>query len=598
MEVINEIKGKIEAQRSYVLEAGAGSGKTYALIQTINYLLESKGKSLQLKNQKIVCITYTNVAKNEIIERLENNPLVLVSTIHEFLWDCIKSYNKQLLIEFDAINTIYHETKPDKYVLKLIERITTVDYNDRAYSDFEDGKVGHDDLITLANRMFSNHSLLTTILASKHPYILVDEYQDTAPETISSLLDFLLPRNKTKIVIGFYGDSHQKIYNTGIGTLKSYVDAKAIDLITKLENYRSSQNVVELLNNVRKNIKQVIPDDIKKIEGSVQFMNCTNYPNKTTGQKVKEYEDSLIPIKNANYDTIINELEKKGWDFGPGSEDKILIIANSRVARRGGFGNLYNIYSRRYGLGGNDALLKRENPITAFFVGSMDKKTSTERQTGIEHLVSFFEEDSYSDIVNFFKKNGVQSITLKRHSDKKIITNKIEELITIRKSKTVKDVFDFVVDNKLATLSTGVIKFFDRINAPLEGLDDELKTRIEKDIAFHTALMALPYLEFINLFKHTQNQNVFSTKHGTKGEEYRNVLVVIDDTSWKTQYNFEKYFDDSDEKGDRKERTKNLFYVSCSRAKENLVVLGLSKMGNEAMFTVQKWFGKDNTKWI
>ncbi|MBU2998132.1 ATP-dependent helicase [Cellulophaga baltica] len=596
MEAINQIKEKIETQRSYVLEAGAGSGKTYALIQTINYILELKGKSLQLKNQKIVCITYTNVAKNEIIERLENNPLVLVSTIHEFLWDCIKSYNKQLIIEFDAINTIYHETKPDKYSLMLIERIITVEYNDRAYSDFENGKVGHDDLINLANRMFSNHNLLTTILASKHPYILVDEYQDTAPETIYSLLDFLLPRNKEKIVIGFYGDSHQKIYNTGIGSLHAYVDAKTIDIITKLENYRSSQSVIGLLNNVRTNIKQVIPDDIKKIEGSIQFINCTNYPDKTTGQKVKEYEDSLVPIKNANYDTLITELEKKGWNFGPESEDKILIIANSRVAKRGGFGNLYSIYSRRYGLGGNDALLKRENPITAFFVGSMDKKTSNERRTGIEHLVSFFEENSYSDIVNLLKRNGTQSINLKKHPDKKVITDKIEELITIRKSKTVKDVFDFAIDNKLAMLSTGVIKFLDRINTPLDSIEDELKIRIEKDIIFHNALMAMPYSEFINLFKHTQNQNVFSTKHGTKGEEYRNVLVVIDDTSWKGQYNFENYFNDTDDNIDRKERTKNLFYVSCSRAKENLVVLALSKMGNEAMSTIQNWFGKNNIK--
>ena len=107
MKAIDQIKEKIEAKLSYVLEAGAGSGKTYALIQTINYILETKGKEIKLLNQKIVCITYANVAKNEIIERLENNPLVLVSTIHEFLWDCIKLFNKQLVNEFDAMNTIY-----------------------------------------------------------------------------------------------------------------------------------------------------------------------------------------------------------------------------------------------------------------------------------------------------------------------------------------------------------------------------------------------------------------------------------------------------------------------------------------------------------
>ena len=593
MKAIDQIKEKIEAKLSYVLEAGAGSGKTYALIQTINYILETKGKEIKLLNQKIVCITYTNVAKNEIIERLENNPLVLVSTIHEFLWDCIKLFNKQLVNEFDAMNTIYHERKPEKHTLGLIDRIKNVEYNDRAYSDFEEGKVGHDDLIVLAHRMFSNHQVLTTILASKYPYILVDEYQDTAEETIQCLLDFLLSRNKKKALIGFYGDSHQKIYNSGIGSLTTYVDSNIIALITKPENYRSSEGVIQLLNKIRTNITQSIPDGVEKTKGSIRFINCMNYPEKTKKQGIKAYEDSLIPTKNDNYDKIISDLEKKGWDFGPGSQDKILIIANSRVAQRGGFGDLYSIFSRRYGLGGNDALLKRENPITAFFVGSMDKKTSTERATGIEHLVSFYEQGSYNDIVNFLKQNGIQSLHLKKHSDKKVITDKLEELISIRESKTVKEVFDFAIENKLSMLSTGASKFFDRINTPLEGLDEELKDRIQRDIVFHDSLMALPYIEFIQLFKHTQNQNVFSTKHGTKGEEYRNVLVVIDDTSWKTQYNFENYFNDSETIQERKERTKNLFYVSCSRAKENLVVLALSSMGDEAMTKVHSWFGEN-----
>ena len=66
----------IEERKSFVLEAGAGSGKTYALIQTLNYLIQHKSENLKIANQKIVCITYTNVAKNEIIDRIENNELV------------------------------------------------------------------------------------------------------------------------------------------------------------------------------------------------------------------------------------------------------------------------------------------------------------------------------------------------------------------------------------------------------------------------------------------------------------------------------------------------------------------------------------------
>lgn len=595
MEAIDQIKEKIFQNRSFVLEAGAGAGKTYALIQTINYLIEKKGAELKLNNQKIVCITYTNVAKNEIIDRLENNPLVLVSTIHEFLWDCIKLFNNQLIIEFDAINTIKHEAKPEKFVLGLAERLQSVEYSDRAYSDFEKGTVGHDDLITLSLKMFEHYELLTSIIASKYPYLFVDEYQDTAPEIIIAFLDFLLPRNDGIILLGFYGDSHQKIYNTGVGSLQNYVDANNIDIIHKTENYRSSQEIIDLLNNIRTNIQQEIPAGVVKINGSVKFINCLNYPEKEKKQKVKDYEDSLIPIKNANYTSVINELQDKGWKFGANSQDKILIIANSRVARRGGFGNLYSVYNKRFLLGAVDALIKREHPLTSLFVGSMDKKTSIERKTGIEHLVLFFSNNSFNEISNFLKRNGSHSTSLKKHSDKVVINEKIEGLVTARKTKTVKEVLEYALEHKLILLSEGMTRLLEKIKKDTEGLLDEEKSKIEKEKSFYDAVMALPYKEVIALFKYTQSQNVFSTKHGAKGEEYRNVLVVIDDTSWKSQYKFESFFDGTDTSEARQERTKKLFYVSCSRAKENLVVLALSKMQESAMQTIADWFGNDNT---
>ena len=594
MEAIDQIKEKISQKKSFVLEAGAGAGKTYALIQTINYLIEVKGAELALNNQVVVCITYTNVAKNEIINRLENNPIILVSTIHEFLWDCIKSFKKQLVIEFDAINTIKHKEKPEKYDLKLADRISRVEYTDRPYSDFEAGVVGHDDLITLALRMFQNYILLTDILSSKYPFLLIDEYQDTAPETILALLDNLLSRNKEKVVLGFYGDSHQKIYDTGVGSLQNYVDKSSLYLIKKEENYRSSKSVINLLNNIRTNIKQVIPYDTEEVEGSIEFINCTNYPEQEKNQNKTTYEKSLIPNKNSNYETVISKLTESGWDFGPGSPDKILIIANSRVAEKGGFGDLYSLFSRRYGQSANDMLLKRESPLISLFTGSLDRKTSIERKNGVEHLMTYFENKDYGNLSLLLRANGIQAVNLKKHDDKGTISKKLEELKVLRVERSVKDVFDFCIENKLIVQSKRLQKLIEKISTNLENLNDEQKAKIERDSILFNSFMALPYIEVINFFKHTQNENVFSTKHGTKGEEYRNVLVVIDDTNWKQKYNFENYFDNSEKRLDRLNRTKNLFYVSCSRAKENLVVLALSEMGENAMVTISKWFGTEN----
>jgi len=600
MEVFEKIKQLILDKKSFVLEAGAGSGKTYTLIQTLNYLLQNKSEILKYKNQKIVCITYTNVAKNQIIERIQNNPLVAVSTIHEFLWDCIKSFNQQLIAEFDNVNTDRHNEKPDKVeLLNLLEKIKAVEYEDWVFSEYEQGKVGHDDLIVLSKKMFEANELLTSIIAEKYPYIFIDEYQDTAEDTVISLIDCLLERNKDKLIIGFYGDSYQKIYDTGIGSLQEYVDKNKVTLITKPENYRSSEEVIKLLNNVRDNIKQVIPESKDIVSGSVKFINCENYPGRAAKQKITEYEQSLIPIKNNNYDLVKKALEDKGWNFGKNSEDKILIIANSRVSQRGGFGQLYKVYSKRYGQLTNDKLLKRDHPLTTLFVGTIDKKTSIEREIGIEHLVKFYQKRDYGNLISFLKKNSALSTNLKYHKDKKEITDKIDELIKIREYKTVKEVLDFVDSNGLIVFNQGTQKLIEKTKINLDDISDEdEKKKIIKDADFFNTLISLQYEEVINLFKHSQNENVFSTKHGTKGEEYRNVLVIIDDTSWKQMYNFQNFLDNTEDKPDRKLRSKNLFYVSCSRAKENLVVLALSTMEDAAMEVIKDWFEVKNVSTI
>ncbi|UZO79557.1 AAA family ATPase [Aquimarina sp. ERC-38] len=595
MTAIKQIIKHIEDNKSFVLEAGAGSGKTYTLIQTINHVLEIRGKSLKLNNQRIVCITYTNVAKNEIIERLENNLLVIVSTIHEFLWDCIKRFNKQLIIELDLLNETMLIDKPEKYKTGLKDRIKEVTYDDSGYRDFEQGSLHHDDVITLSLQMFNNYTALTHILSQKYPYLFIDEYQDTASETVDAIVNHLLERNKTKLLVGFYGDSYQKIYDEGIGSLQSYIDENKLELVTKNDNYRSSECIVYLLNNIRDNITQTIPENKVNIKGSVQFINCTNDLIQPK-EKVTHYRARIAPKKDLDYNSIVAKLETEGWDFSEFGDDKILIIANSKVAERAGFLSLYRLFVKRYSLSAKEALLKRENIFSSYFMGSTDKKTSKERETGIEHLVSFWEQKNYNRVIKYLKQQGVFS-SLTKHSDKQEIENKLEELTALRTTGTVQDVFDFCQTNQLSLCSRNLQRFLEKVKIDIESItDDEEKRRATKNKAFYDSLMHINYNEIICAFKHIQEQTSYSTKHGTKGEEYRNVLVVIDDTSWVAKYNFEKFFNDTDDKEDRKLRTKNLFYVSCSRAKENLVVLALSEMGESAMNKIKKWFGAVNVE--
>ncbi|KAA6315828.1 ATP-dependent DNA helicase PcrA [termite gut metagenome] len=403
MNAFEQIIGHIENSKSFVLEAGAGSGKTYTLIQTLNYLIEHKGDLLKKSNQKIVCITYTNVAKNEINDRIENNDLVLVSTIHEFLWNSIKQYQKQLKKELCKLNEINLERDKAKgktdsrYIENLVDRIDSIDkveYNDTSFNDFEKGIIQHDDVIEIVKLMYENYLLLTDILSEKFPYLFVDEYQDTASATITCLIDYLLNRNLCKIILGFYGDSHQKIYDYGVGDLEKYYVSNGgfIELVKKEENYRSSLSVVNLLNNFRKNIQQ-IPQTAS--EGSVKFIYWKEHPEKLK-KDIRKYNTEISIFKNQFYDAVISKLSANGWVFDGASNDKgkVLVLANSRVAQRAGFGNLYSIFSRRFGQSTKERLLDRNHPLLTFFVGTIDKKTSQERKTGLEHLISFWNESN------------------------------------------------------------------------------------------------------------------------------------------------------------------------------------------------------------
>ena len=591
MDTIAAIIDNLKSNESFVLEAGAGSGKTFALIQTLQFLISNKSSELVQKRQKIVCITYTNVAKNEIKQRIKNNKLIKVLTIHEFLWETIGSFRTQLIKQLSELNEALRADKPDKYNENLEFRINEVIYDEYPFRDFENGKIHHDDVISLAYMMIKNYPTLSRIIVQKYPYIFIDEYQDTAPEIVEALICYTLERFPKEITLGFYGDSYQKIYDSGMGSLQTYIDAKKLNLITKEENYRSSKSVRELLNNFRGNIKQIKPENKDEIIGSIEFINCTNYPAKGD-KKVKEYENSLLDIKDANYDYVISQLLEKGWNFSNNGKDKVLIIANSKVASRAGFGNLYQAYNKRF-FDAKEELLKRKNNFIRLFIGSVDNKTSIERRTGIEHLVFDYQNNDVRSVIDFLNKTSPGSGALKKHSDKKRINDKLKELIQLRESGTIEDVFNFCKTKNLIKISHSLQRKFDFILKPPDDLDEAELKRQNKEIEFYKTINGLPYTEVIALSNHVNDQNPFTTKHGTKGEEYNNVLVVIDDTSWKSKYNFAKFISNTDDKPDRLMRTRNLFYVSCSRAIENLVVLSLSEMNDNTMEIVKTWFGND-----
>ena len=111
-------------------------------------------------------------------------------------------------------------------------------------------------------------------------------------------------------------------------------------------------------------------------------------------------------------------------------------------------------------------------------------------------------------------------------------------------------------------------------------------------------LRAVPYQEIVALCRYLSCHSPFETKHGVKGTEFENVVVVVG-RGW-NRYNFnamlELATDDPQIPTNKQaafERNRNLFYVTCSRPKRRLAVLFTQQLSASAMQTLSNWFGDD-----
>lgn len=112
----------------------------------------------------------------------------------------------------------------------------------------------------------------------------------------------------------------------------------------------------------------------------------------------------------------------------------------------------------------------------------------------------------------------------------------------------------------------------------------------------------IAFVEVQNLYKYIEGHMPFSTQHKIKGLEFKNVLIVLHNGGW-NNYNFEYLFNrnvDAMLTPAQKRsypnilrRTQKLFYVCCTRAKDNLVVYYPSP-SDEVLEGAVSLFGRDN----
>ena len=564
-EAMNKIYDCLNRGNSFVLEAGAGAGKTYSLIKTLEYLISKRGNNLLRNNQQIACITFTNVACDEIREELSDHPAVLVSTIHSFCWSLIKHF--QLILW----EKLHHLPKwEERLAAVTIKHPVKIDY-ELGYREVDNEKIllGHDDVILLTIQLMENIKF-RRIISSRYPILFIDEYQDTNKAFADSLLKYFL-EEKSNMIVGFFGDSWQKIYDNGCGTIVN----KNLIRIDKRSNFRSCKTIVDVLNQIRPELKQVVKDPHST--GYVKVFHTNDWKGKRLEDK--NWKDDLpSEVARSAVDVTEEILTKDGWDFSP-ERTKILMLTHKLLAHEQGYSGIENVFQGR-----SEFFVKLEDPHLHFFV-----KT-------VEPVCVAFENKKYGDMFNLLERRtpGIRSI-----DDKKIWHEDMATLLRLRSEGTIGDVIDHLLKTKRPRLPSVVEEREQELLKYDPKNDDEKIESMER----LGKLKEVPYQEIVQLSQFIEEKTPFSTKHGVKGAEFENVLVVIR-RGW-NRYDFNKFLEYSqspesipDKKQDFYERNRNLFYVAVSRPKKRLAVLFTHKLSDKALVTLEQWFGKENIQSI
>ena len=279
-----------------LLLAGAGTGKTRTLIYRVAHLIESG-----VSPESILLLTFTNKAANEMKERaekmLKEKCGITACTYHSFCVKMLRFYGKMAGIspdftiisgpdEADIIDIIKSELNFQKLKnmpsasvfasmlstcvnkgLTLEELLKEQRYwrfrqNERKlfllreetkrYKE-EHNLLNYDDILIKFDQMLTDYPDIARRIEDIYQYIMVDEYQDT--NTLQDSIIRKIRKKNTNLMV--VGDDMQSIYKFRgadvqniLSFPKRYDDCKVIYLT---ENYRSSQEILNLANHVMTN---------------------------------------------------------------------------------------------------------------------------------------------------------------------------------------------------------------------------------------------------------------------------------------------------------------------------------------------------------
>jgi len=305
------LKGLTEEQLNAVVHRGnllltacPGAGKTKTLVSKIAYQLTNNNSNIG--KRKLIAITYTNVAAETILNRLDQYGIesanLWVGTVHSFCLEwLIKPYvnlcsrlskGYRILDEYEKSNLLQRVRQENG--LGIYDDIPTIlDENleiqaipgtllysaaQHYHSILTENKLIDFDLIlSISSKLLRDTPYISVRLSALFDTIFVDEYQDTN-QIQYNILSAIIRARQTSVVL--IGDIDQAIY-TGLGAVVKNVDdiraefsLEDIETLSLSGCFRSTQRIIDFYRNFQDN-----NIDIRSLSNASQSDTSVTYKN-------------------------------------------------------------------------------------------------------------------------------------------------------------------------------------------------------------------------------------------------------------------------------------------------------------------------------
>lgn len=587
----------LERPVSFFLFAGAGSGKTRSLVKALDRLRVESGKRLRLHGQRVGVITYTNAACDEIKRRLDFDPVVEVSTIHSFVWSLIGGHNydirqwlrTNLESEITELEDLQRKgragtkaavdrdnsIKAKQARLDGLDRIRRFTYNPSGDNRGLDS-LNHAEVIKLGADFLTRKPVMQRILLSRFPILLVDESQDTNKLLMDAFLA-LQGAHKDRFCLGLLGDTMQRIYADGKADLGRALPpdwAKP----AKYLNHRSPRRIVKLINRIRASVDD--HEQVPRTDSEDGVVRLFVLPS-DTGDKTAAERRAAEQMADITGDPL--------WS-GCNVDVKTLTLEHHMAARRMGFFEMFQPLNQIDGL--QTGLRDGSLPGLRFFSGLVLPLLKA-KQGGDDFAAAAIVRRA-SPLLDkaVLKATGAdQPVQIKKAREA------VKELIALwsnNRDPRFLDVLRCVGQTGLFEIPESLRPIAARGENEQKKVEDggQMPVLHEADgdsaLDAWDAFLLTSFAQIEPYAAYVSGQAAFGTHQGVKGLEFPRVMVVMDDAEARGfMFTYDKLFGakdktkaDLDNERDGKdtgiERTRRLFYVTCSRTKKSLALIAYS----------------------